>query len=545
MTALDPARLQRTTREIAAELASDHALAAEIARARREFAGGTEPAGDLDAAAEGRFCEWFAIERESDVLGDVPVRVVGGVPHEVREALLDSVCGIFLVEGGSDDPRARDIITEDELTLAPDDRIETGDLLIGRLYPTPDGLVTPSPLVARVRNGAELAAALRLDLRQVDLDRRLSQAEIETVLRLSEAPAHASTDSSEAEPGETPEEVEARLEALLGDIEDGELSAHEISAALASSPEGPGAVVGPLLEEYAFASDVDLGVLQRTLIDLWNAHRAQRPKARPQARRRRSTDGEDLAGPGLGAAIARRLEEGAANNEDIDTLFGDVESMLGEQIEEDDDDDAGPRQDGDLEPLVAEFLWERDHRQGSAAETVLTAFVAQQQGLPIPGVYLDAITPNELARFLLQTYLAAPPGHRAARVSAYFAVLSEFFAWGEETQEYALAGAIETCRREVAEPLARTARASLALSTATEVVGSLRPQVHRVQRIEAGEVEVAGDHTPPLWLDLPAAASLLRVGDIILAGLTADGQGGASIDGLAVVLPAGATELIE
>ena len=115
MTLLDPARLQRTTREIAAELASDPAMAAELTRARREFLGGA-PATP-DSAADARFCEWFVTERDSDVLGDIPARVVGGVPPEVREALLDSVCGLFLVAGAGNEVRLRDVITDDDLNM--------------------------------------------------------------------------------------------------------------------------------------------------------------------------------------------------------------------------------------------------------------------------------------------------------------------------------------------------------------------------------------------------------------------------------------------
>lgn len=559
MSLLDPARLQRTTREIAAELASDPAMAAELTRARREFLGGA-PARP-DSAADARFCEWFVTERDSDVLGDIPARVVGGVPADVREALLDSVCGLFLVAGAGNEVRLRDVITDDDLNMPGDPRLALGDVLMGRLYPVDDGLVSPSPLVTVVRDGAALVEAVRNDLARADLARRLSQAEVEAVLHLSTpgaAARGAQDDAAEAEEDVAaadalpPEHYEAQLAELLGDPDELDMTAADISRALAASPNSAGAVIGPLLEQFAFETAADLGVIHQTLVELWNAHRlAPHPaQAAPTAERSRQTnrdgdDGDDLDGPGLGAAIARRLEQGDAAHEDVDKMFGDIESLLGAEDEDEDDDDDWNRPDGDLDPLVTEFLWERDHAPGSAAATVLAAFIQQQSALPVPGVYLEAITPNEIARFLLQTYLSTPPGQRAARVGATFAVLSEFFVWAEDTQEYALAATIETCRREVAEPLSRTARASLALSTATEVVAGRRAQVHRVLRIEAGEVEVVGDNDAPVWLDLPDAASMLRVGDILLAGLEPNGHGGARVDGLAVVLPAGASSLIE
>lgn len=556
MTLLDPARLQRTTREIAAELASDPAMAAELTRARREFLSGAPVRPD--SAADARFCEWFVTERDSDVLGDIPARVVGGVPEDVREALLDSVCGLFLVAGAGHEVRLRDVITDDDLNMPADPRLALGDVLMGRLYPVDDGLVSPSPLVTVIRDGAALVEAVRSDLARADLARRLSQAEVEAVLHLGtpEAAARGAQDAA-AEPEDDvaeedslpPEHYEERLAELLGDPDELDVTAADISRALAASPNSAGAVIGPLLEQFAFETAADLGVLHQTLVELWNAHRKapHTTKAVPTpepTRQAQRDDIDDLDGPGLGAAIARRLEQGDAAHEDVEKLFGDIESVLGDEDEDEDDDDWN-RPDGDLDPLVTEFLWERDHAAGSAAATVLAAFLEQQNALPVPGVYLEAITPNEIARFLLQTYLSTPPGQRAARVGATFAVLSEFFVWAEDTQEYALTATIETCRREVAEPLSRTARASLALSTATEVVAGRRAQVHRVLRIEAGEVEVVGDNDAPVWLDLQDAASMLRVGDILLAGLEPNGHGGAQVDGLAVVLPAGASSLIE
>jgi hypothetical protein len=95
----------------------------------------------------------------------------------------------------------------------------------------------------------------------------------------------------------------------------------------------------------------------------------------------------------------------------------------------------------------------------------------------------------------------------------------------------------------MAEPLARTDRGSLALSSGTGAGGS--PGVHRVLRVEGGEVEVVGDRTAAAWLDVPAAAPFVRAGDLLLATLRRSRDDHARVEGLAVLLPAAAAELIE
>jgi hypothetical protein len=549
---LAPERLHRTAVDIVDELRREPAFGAELQRAQRQFFGGAPdyaPTNEARQAAAGRFAEWFVLERESEHLGATPLEAVGGLSERVRAVLRASVCGLFLVEASGDDVRVRDVITGDAFDLATDAQLAPGDVVVGRVYPAQLDAVTPSPVAAILRQGQDVVAALQRDLARAGLARRLTQAEIEAVLFRSAG--ELSTAQVRRVP---PERLEARLDSLLRAGGDTNYSAADISAALAAATDGPGHVMGPLLEDLAFDTDVDLDAARTTMLELWNEHRlrAAQPAPAPGPEPTPPTGHAQRpplpAGPGLGATIAARIEQGLAAHENIEALFADVEGMLGVEGSDEDDDndnDGATVPEGDLDALRAEFLWERGYSPDSAHATVLDAFVEHQRQLPTPGVYLESIPARELVSFLLRTYLATPAATRTAAVSARFAVLREFYAWGVETQSYDLDAAIDECERVLIEELPRLQRASVALSRAAPAPASARPRVLRVTRIDAGEVEVVGDGTEPSWLDVPEAAADLRADDRILVAVTSDGRDGLRLVGLATVLPSGTADLLE
>src|SRR6185295_8214788 len=105
-----------------------------------------------------------------------------------------------------------------------------------------DGSELASPAIAVYRKGAALAAAFRKDLERLDLDRRLSQAELEHLLMAGKARAAA---VAAVTPPERPlEHLEAELEAVLraGACS---WSAAELSRRLAAA-ERIGPVLGPI-----------------------------------------------------------------------------------------------------------------------------------------------------------------------------------------------------------------------------------------------------------------------------------------------------------
>ncbi len=226
----------------AAALRESH-LEAEVQRARREFFG-PRIHGKLAPVAEQRFLEWFLLERESERLGAPPREAL--LPScDAAELLEDSFASVFTVaSSGNGVADVRDLQDEDSFELSvPEGALQKGDLVVGRLHPDPSGGWQPSAALAVYRPGAALASAFQRDLKNLDLDRRLTQIELEHLL-LARTPGAT-------EIARPPiEHIEAQLETVLRRGGCGR-SAAEISEDLALAAR-PGAVVGPLLDELAF-----------------------------------------------------------------------------------------------------------------------------------------------------------------------------------------------------------------------------------------------------------------------------------------------------
>lgn len=340
--------------KLAAKLAADPRLRAEMQRARREFFGADARAADADSggnraaaapgaasAAEHRFAEWFALERSCDTLGDVPVELPAY--GEFADELMGSLAGVFLVQGAVGGAvSARDLQDDTILDLmVPPQSLREGDLLVGRLFPSGPGTYTPSTACAVFRPGVELGRAFARDLQRLELDRRLQQVELEHLLlrrpEQTQSPTAAlvaaGKPAADAPPAVPLEHLEADLERLLRDA-GSELSAATISQQLALVAR-PGQVMGPLLDEMAFESDVDLDRLRDLLLQLWNAHHAEEDD--PVS----AVDGPvPGAAPGetLGERLVRTLDEGLAQKRDVADLFAQLERMAGIEPEPEDGD---------------------------------------------------------------------------------------------------------------------------------------------------------------------------------------------------------------
>jgi len=552
-------QLTETVSDLARRLANEPRLQAELQRARRQFFG-DDGALSGNRAAEHRFAEWFLLERESEVLGAVPATVEPYVPD--ADDLLDTRLGAFLVVSTGATTTARDIEDDEVFELSDDDGLMVGDLIVGRLYPVRGERWAASLAAPVLRPGREVAEAFQRDLEQLDLGRRLQQIELEHLLvqRQGGGVRHADVPVP-AQAGDPPpplEHLEADLEQLLQSVGDRH-SATVLSQQLAVA-ERPGALIGPLLDQLAFDTDVDLDRARELLLEIWNAHHAgDAPSTeQPDARSSGGPPGETL-----GERFVRELDDGLGKQRNVEELFKELEQIAGvepDAADDDDDDDARAADmveklagggEGDLAPLVTEYLWETGQNDADDAPAgPLALWVELQQNAPVPRSDFDAITANDLMRLLLHVYLRAAPGHRADDVRAAFDELGRFYEWVRQTQELDRVAVLGACRGVLLEQLDRLQAAGEAL---TSDAPALHPpgllQIEDLGKDGFGARDDDGGHH---WLlaSAPALAQL-RVGDLVLAGLgefvegPAGGANPRRLAGMAVVLPIDARSLIE
>jgi hypothetical protein len=558
--------------KLAARLDADPRLHAERLRAQREFFGGTEDLGatapvPADAGGQ-RFVEWLLLERESEVLGAPPI----DVPPFADEGqdLLGSTVGVFLVLARDGETvEATDLQDETVFDLSvPPQSLQPGDMLVGRLFETGDDQWRPSSAAAVFRPGAQLAEAFRRDVERLALHRRLRQIELEHLLlrRTDQGPSPTAAQGESA----PLEHLEADLDALLR-ASGCPQSAAEISAQLAAT-ERPGAVLGPLLEELAFETDIDLDAVREVTLRIWNAlHGQRRPGVVAEAPEVQSSES-------LGERLVRTLDEGLRQKRDVEELFAQMERMAGIEPDEDeaeaadvrddehedeheDDEgrvyetprdevdeydesitDAGGRLDGDLDPLVQEYLWEtgREHVPGVA---FLRQWVELQRNAAVPRTDLEQVTGADLMRLLLHCYLAAAPAQRATVVHAAFDELQRFYDWAAHTQELELTAVLQQSREPFVDQVERMQAAGLSLSTPDGA--RARPAILEIEDLGGDGFGVRDDEGEHHWLAVPAAtASQLRVGDLVLGALQ-PAAAGVALAGMVVVLPGAVRGLME
>ncbi len=565
MPSSDAPRLYGALQALHRRALADHRLAAELQRARREFFG-VEANVAVRPAAELRFVEWALLERESLALAAIPVEVLRQPADD--DSIADSMLGVFRIESVTgENVEAFDLQEEDTVdVLAADGALAAGDLLVGRLYPAGRGSWQPSPAIAIYRPGKALAEAFARDVKRLELDRRLTQIELERLLLQQQTPDRELTGSqglSLPTPVVAPsshraiERIEAELESVLAQGGAPGLTTH-ISDSLAQSARA-GAVTGPFLEQLAFETKVDLDRTRRLLLELWNAHHASEVSEELPAESEPKTVApvadDEPASETLGQRLARVLDEGLSQKRDVEELFRQLEEMAGIEPDENDEDDAlvdagraildaaegSSVEAGDLAPLVTEHLWETQ-QSGSHAEATLQMWVGLQQNAAIPHTNVDDVTSADVMRLLLHVYLKAEPMARAAAVRSAFASIEAFSRWCEETQELSLADALLGCKGSLLDHLERLQNVGASL-TSPMAAGALPPSLLRVEDTGDQGFGVRCDEGS-VWILAPkAAASLVRVGDLLLAALVEKGAGHA-LTGPVVALPPDAESLI-
>jgi len=359
--------------------------AAELAKARLEFFG---PAGNQVSSidAERRLFEWFLFERPHAEFGGVGARAlaedwleqVGEDLAPLLPGLIDSRVGVFEVtsiEPGSG-VWVRDLSGVGEYPLVEPEaatEFQVGDLLVGRLYPVSDGVFVASAAAACVRN-QDLADALRRDLSQARDERRgvprLSQQTIETLFfQSSMIPAPAAPTAAAGPAPELPslEQVlaECREWLVAQGLTTGD--AEEIFEALAEEPFDPGDlapggsdILGGILAELAFRSDVDLGEARARLLAAWTMLSTPKLREGAPSSTREETDSELQLSSNEAQRALLAFDAARASGGRIEDAFEQLEQDLG--LEPGSSEDAGdkvPDFPGVVGAMVEEFLWER------------------------------------------------------------------------------------------------------------------------------------------------------------------------------------------
>lgn len=546
----DAETVQLAVAALVARLTNEPRLAAEVQRARREFFGngqGLASVGRIGDSAEQRFGEWFALERESEMLGAVPFELPAYASAELQ--VDGTTAGVFVVVIAADGEfEARDLQGDAIFELAvPMASLLVGDLLVGRLFQLENGLWAPSTAAAVFRPGRDLGEAFRRDIERLALGRRLRQVELEHLLLRRQdqgpsptAPAAAPEPKRGALPGIPLEHLEADLDRLL-DGTGGRHQATAISERLAAASR-PGQVMGPLLEELAFETSVDLDRARELLLEIWTAHHIDDAPAVAAP--------SQAPGEALGERLVRTLEEGLQKQHDVEELFAQLESLAGLEPGAADDEenpfdrDASGAEElaaGDLDGLVHEYLWET-RRDGEAVAGPLRLWVQLQANAALPHGDLETVTGQDLMRLLLHVYLSAGPMQRADAVRATFGELEAFYEWARREQELEVGAALHECKGALLDQLDRLAAAGAQLSTE----GSAQlPRFLVVEDLGGDGFGVRDDEGGHHWLVANrAAVGDLRAGDLVLGALEPRGRGMALV-GMVVVLPSDARALME
>ncbi|MEM6570964.1 MAG: hypothetical protein AAF957_21310 [Planctomycetota bacterium] len=322
--ALESTSIERCLEILAWEVRSDANLAKEFEASIEVFFRGSAPGGGENVTetllAARRHLEWFLVEHHSPSLrGAVAERLedryaarvdairreeddeTANALEEAIDSLRRSHTGIFDVEEvrAGEGAWLRDLTGLGNYALgdpAMSRRLVEHDLLVGRLYPTGEGLNTASPAVAIVR-GANIAGALEADLNRMRSEGaanviRVSQGELEAMFfgagtgpSLTDSAPQAAADPVDADPatGEAVAEPDASADpvgdataALLGAGLDADTAGSALERLLREprDPErlvhGGGDALGTILEQLAFDTDVDLEAARSALLRAWD-----------------------------------------------------------------------------------------------------------------------------------------------------------------------------------------------------------------------------------------------------------------------------------
>ncbi|PIE22492.1 MAG: hypothetical protein CSA62_12220 [Planctomycetota bacterium] len=474
----------------------DRELHAQFDAALRDFVGGNEK--KLSGPRALRYFEWFALERGMDGHGQPPLAAFvalgcPGLAADLRpwmDSLLEAQVEVALVrdldqEGldlrlASDESQRRVYWDQDLL------RPGAGDTVLGLLVKVPEqeGYVLTDAcaqqpgsrvfeLFAGEASEQRLAGRIEEELRPrlLDIDRFL-------VLQGEREPRALSV-------------LEGELGALVRELADDELRAEDISATLRESRE-PSAAFGPLLDRFAFETELDLDPIRELLLELWarvQIEVMEEGSEQGQAPPQRRVRGEELDG----AELLAKIEAAEARGERMLDVLDQIEEELGIAEPEAQEELIPERVDwateelGSLDALVQEFQWERQQKGMPLSEVELQTLQSFVQHAASAGIREpERISGKHVASFLIRSW-------QLAGISACLEALARigrFETWLEDVHSLSF------------EPDAGELRVALAADE------------KRMRELETGLGEGASDGAAPLGWHVRERAS---TGEWILA----------------------------
>ncbi len=444
---------------------------------RKEFFGLPSPSQE-GAPREGRFLEWFCLERGLDdgrplvplfLRAGMP-GLSGGRPAWVEAALKGNRFGFFRV--GKVLPGR---ILEIRLPSGEEARLywpgrssetpEQGDTLLGRIYPfsRPGGedLFFPSPWMI-LYQGEDLVEALERDLlraRAQGMAGPFGQRELEALLE-GRSPGVTTAGEGELLGPELPlPDLLERIQLLFDRFGFVGVTAQDV-AREAREAESFAQAFGDYLDQLAFETDVDLEEMRRLFLQLWSRLKQPRREGQePGPGKTSPTPGEGTVaarpwtdpdapcpcGSGLpyeachmGRDLVARLEEAEGKKEKLGPILEGLGRALGGLGDDRGEDPFTARQEGlaEARALVMEFAWEKGLDREGPGRRVLGEYLEHLAGRAevLPPLRAEDLVGDPAREWILSRFLAlgSSPGEARAFLSGPARELVAFGRWLQE-----------------------------------------------------------------------------------------------------------------
>lgn len=488
-------------------------------------------------SACGRFREWFLLERHSPELVGTPLeRLIDpwrasseGFRDHVEPLLQASFTGIFEVGEVIAQQGAwlRDISGFGEYALADPKssaQIQSGDLLVGRLFPLPGSLHLASGQAMWLRN-PELTQALEQDLSQAREKRRsilrIDAVELERMFFSAEwGAAGIPTQAQTATPEDSAALAQRAVDRAQAYLQKAGWDGARIGAFLealrvhpwapqqwTSTPEDP---VGRALEVLAFESAADLTEARQILTTAWQAlSSASQPKsvksqtratslptAKPKAR---AVSSETQEAAARREALAR-FDAARAAGGDLEAQLAALESDLGIGPEAPEQDrETAPDFPGVVSAMVAEWHWDRE-RQGLPS---LAGDLQPFEEYCAPIGRFESLAPRDVLSFACFWGLERRVWNDAQNAHACMTALAAFCTWASEEHGLEFEGPLEKTLRGLTANLPRAVELTQRWTTDETSSGETDADPGQLLTVpDAGwELDEGSEQATTAWLD--------------------------------------------